>query len=98
MKDYKLFIVNKDYFWNPDIAKDNDNNLVTGIGVESIPIQITGAIDIIAIIENGLMHNINGPASINSDGSLGYWLNGKRVGRNLSNKEFQQKIKETIFE
>ena len=102
MKDYKLLIVNKDYEWHINtpipIAKYK-NNTVTGIGIMSIPVTRNKSYgDIIAIIQNGLMHNIDGAAAIHSDGSLMYWINGKVVGKNLSNKQFEQKIKEVVFE
>lgn len=42
-------------------------------------------------------HNLNGPTLICASGKLEYWINGNYIGSNLSNKEFQQKVKETIF-
>lgn len=47
---------------------------------------------------DGPFHNISGPAIITASGELEYWINGKWLGTNLSNKEFQQKIKEEIFQ
>ena len=41
--------------------------------------------------------NLNGPAIINSDGGLEYWINGLFVGENLSNEEFAQIVKKYIF-
>lgn len=44
-----------------------------------------------------MLHNINGPAYCESNGELFYYINGRFIGKNLSNKEFQQKIKELVF-
>lgn len=43
------------------------------------------------------LHNLNGPAIIDTNGLLEYWIDDKCVGDNLSNKEFQQKVKAYIF-
>lgn len=48
-------------------------------------------------IYNGMLHNISGPSYCDCNGALFYYINGKYVGTNLSNKEFQQKIKEMVF-
>jgi hypothetical protein len=46
---------------------------------------------------NGFIHNLNGPAIIWADGALSYYIDGECIGNNLSNKEFEQKIKELVF-
>jgi len=44
-----------------------------------------------------LFNNLSGPAIITTDGTLEYWINGICVGYNLSNKEFNNKLKELVF-
>jgi len=48
-------------------------------------------------VYNGFLHNLKGPAVCFADGSLKYYIDGYYIGTNLSNKEFQQKIKEMVF-
>jgi len=47
--------------------------------------------------KTGFIHNLNGPAIIWTDGFLSYFIDGECIGNNLSNKEFEQKIKELVF-
>jgi len=68
------------------------DSLITGICLYS-----DEDIVILSILENGIRHNINGPAQIYRNGKLSYFINGIEVGINLSNKEFKQKIKEMVF-
>lgn len=101
-----LFIIRQDYEWhsvkssntsNIWIAKDKNNNPITGIGIDYSNYYKEVKFGGLAIIENGSMHSISGPATINIDGSLDYWIYGKKIGRNISKQEFEQKIKETVF-
>ncbi len=86
-----ILIKDEDYNWVNSIAIDKYGKPVTGIGT------VKNTILIIVMIENGKPHNLNGPAYIYKDGSLGYYINGKYIGESLSNKEFKNKIKELVF-
>lgn len=86
-----ILIKDKDYHWAGHIAIDKYNKPVTGIGI------VDSTILIIVMIENGQIHNLNGPAYIHKSGKLEYWANGEFIGSNLSNKEFKDKVKEIVF-
>lgn len=76
------------YYMTNIISKE----LITGICLYS-----NEDICMMSILENGKNHNINGPAKIFKNGKLDYFINNIKIGTNLSNKEFEQKIKEQVF-
>ena len=92
-----IYYYEKDCKWKYDIKtaiylmRDKLENNITGI------VFAKEYNDLIRVVNNGLTHNINGPALIRKTGILEYHINGRYIGDSLSNKEFDQKIKEMIF-
>lgn len=49
-------------------------------------------------IKYNLFHNLNGPAQIDlQTGELHYFIFSEYIGKDLSNEEFKNKVKEYIF-
>jgi len=48
-------------------------------------------------INYGIRHNVNGPAVLYNSGFKSYYIYGKLIGTNLTEEEFQSKIKEFVF-
>ena len=48
---------------------------------------------------SNVLHNLNGPARVFiKSGILQYYINDTFVGENLSNQQFQSKVKEFVFQ
>lgn len=92
----------KTYYYGKDCSWIYDGKYSNNIK-DKLGNNITGIIfaeeydDIIRVVSNGLAHNMSGPAVIRKNGSIEYYVNGCHIGSSLSNKEFNQKIKEIVF-
>lgn len=97
----KEYIYDKDCFINSKNSEwfyvDKDGNKITGIIFANLDAPERGNFDLVSFVENGKIHNSNGPALIKKHGELEYIVNDKYLGTNLSKEQFQQKIKEIIF-